>query len=91
MHMCIVSIIQVVVIVFAITGIGFAIGKANKFGETDDIGRRIKMTLTQIWMLIIILLMAVFMVVSTIWGKTAIKIRTNKRMFREHYGCQKRK
>ncbi len=37
MHMCIVSIIQVVVIVFAITGIGFAIGKANKFGETDDI------------------------------------------------------
>lgn len=31
------------------------------------------MTLTQIWMLIIILLMAVFMVVSTVWGKNSDK------------------
>lgn len=37
MHMCIVSIVEVVVIVFAITGIGFAIGKGNKFGDSDEI------------------------------------------------------
>ncbi len=37
MHMCIVAIVEVVVIVFAITGIGFAIGKLNKFGATDEI------------------------------------------------------
>ena len=37
MHMCIVAIVEVVVIVFAITGIGFAIGKANKFGDSDEI------------------------------------------------------
>lgn len=37
MHMCIVLIVEVVVIVFAITGIGFAIGKLNKFGDSDDV------------------------------------------------------
>lgn len=37
MHMCIVSIVEVVVIVFAITGIGFAIGKLNKFGDSDEV------------------------------------------------------
>ena len=37
MHMCIVSIVQVVVIVFAITGVGFAIGQLNRFGDKDDI------------------------------------------------------
>ena len=37
MHMCVTSIVEVVVIVFAITGIGFAIGKLNKFGEKDEI------------------------------------------------------
>ncbi|MCU6760906.1 Uncharacterised protein [uncultured Roseburia sp.] len=42
MHMCIVSIVQVVVIVFAITGIGFAIGKFNKFGSSDDIWKEDK-------------------------------------------------
>ncbi|SCI12992.1 Uncharacterised protein [uncultured Roseburia sp.] len=29
------------------------------------------MTLTQAWMLIIILVMAAFMVVSTVWGKNS--------------------
>ena len=42
MHMCIVTIIEVVVIVFAITGIGFAIGKLNRFGETDEIWKEEK-------------------------------------------------
>lgn len=42
MHMCIVAIVQVVVLVFAITGIGFAIGKLNKFGATDDIWKEDK-------------------------------------------------
>lgn len=37
MHMCVVTIVQVVVIVFAITGIGFFLGKLNKFGESDKI------------------------------------------------------
>ncbi len=31
------------------------------------------MTLTQIWMLIIILVMAAFMIVSTVWGKNSDK------------------
>lgn len=39
MHMCIVAIVEVVVIVFAITGIGFAIGKINKFGDSDEVWR----------------------------------------------------
>ena len=29
------------------------------------------MTLTQVWMLIIILVMAAFMVISTVWGKSS--------------------
>lgn len=37
MNMCITAILQVVVIVFAITGIGFLIGKGNKFGASDEI------------------------------------------------------
>ena len=37
MHMCVVTILEVVVIVFAITGIGFAIGKTNKFGDSDEL------------------------------------------------------
>lgn len=31
------------------------------------------MTLTQIWMLIIILIMAAFMIVSTVWGNKSDK------------------
>lgn len=37
MQMCIAAISQVVIIVFAITGIGFFLGKLNKFGDSDSI------------------------------------------------------
>jgi hypothetical protein len=39
MHMCITAIIEVVALVFAITAVGFAIGKLNKFGDSDAIIR----------------------------------------------------
>lgn len=37
MNMCITSITEVVVMVVAITGIGFIIGKFLKFGDSDEI------------------------------------------------------
>ena len=37
MHMCVMAIVEVVVLVVAITGIGFAIGKCNRFGDSDTI------------------------------------------------------
>lgn len=36
MNMCVTTIIYTVIIVFAITGVGFAIGKLNKFGDSDE-------------------------------------------------------
>lgn len=36
MHMCVTTIVYTTILVFAITGIGFAIGKLNKFGDSDD-------------------------------------------------------
>ena len=36
MHMCVTTIIYTAIMVFAITGIGYAIGKLNKFGDSDD-------------------------------------------------------
>ena len=37
MHMVLSTIIYTIIIVFAITAIGFAIGKANKFGDSDEL------------------------------------------------------
>ena len=70
MHMCIVSIVEVVVIVFAITEIGFAIGKLNKFGDSDDVWKEEQlMDTTQIWMLCVILAMVFFMILTAVWSK----------------------
>ena len=37
MHMCVTTILSTAIMVFAITGIGFAIGKLNKFGDSDEL------------------------------------------------------
>ena len=37
MHMCVTTILYTAIMVFAITGIGFAIGKLNKFGDSDEL------------------------------------------------------
>lgn len=37
MSMVLSTIIITIIIVFAITAVGFGIGKANKFGEVDDL------------------------------------------------------
>lgn len=37
MHMVLTTIIYTVIIVFAITAIGFGIGKFNKFGDSDEL------------------------------------------------------
>ena len=37
MHMCVTTIIYTAIMVFAITGIGYAIGKLNKFGDSDEL------------------------------------------------------
>lgn len=37
MHMCVTTILYTAIIVFAITGIGFALGKLNKFGDSDEL------------------------------------------------------
>lgn len=37
MIMCITTAVTTAIIVFAITGIGFAIGKLNKFGDKDTL------------------------------------------------------
>ncbi len=36
MHMCVTTIAYTIIIVFAITIIGFIIGKFNKFGDSDE-------------------------------------------------------
>ena len=36
MHMCVTTILYTIM-VFAITGIGYAIGKLNKFGDSDEL------------------------------------------------------
>ncbi len=36
MHMCVTTIIYTILIVFAITGVGYGIGKFNKFGDSDE-------------------------------------------------------
>lgn len=36
MHMCVTTIVYTILIVFAITGIGYGIGKFNKFGDSDE-------------------------------------------------------
>ena len=37
MHMCVTTSLYTAIMVFAITGIGFAIGKLNKFGDSDEL------------------------------------------------------
>ena len=37
MHMVITTVVYTIIIVFAITAVGFGIGKANKFGDRDEI------------------------------------------------------
>ena len=37
MHMCVTTILYIAIMVFAITGIGYAIGKLNKFGDSDEL------------------------------------------------------
>ena len=37
MHMCVTTILYTAIMVFAITGIGFDIGKLNKFGDSDEL------------------------------------------------------
>lgn len=37
MQMVLSTIIYTIIIVFAITAIGFVIGKANKFGDSDEL------------------------------------------------------
>ena len=37
MHMCVTTILYTAIMVFAITGIGFAIGNLNKFGDSDEL------------------------------------------------------
>lgn len=37
MHMCVAAISSVVIIVVAITAIGFGIGKLNRFGDSNEI------------------------------------------------------
>ena len=37
MHMCVTTILYTAIMVIAITGIGVAIGKLNKFGDSDEL------------------------------------------------------
>ena len=37
MHMVVSTIVSAAIMVFAITTVGFFIGKANKFGDSDEI------------------------------------------------------
>ncbi len=37
MHMCVTTFAYVIIIVVAITAIGFGLGKLNKFGDSDEI------------------------------------------------------
>ena len=37
MHMCVTTILYTAIMVFAITGIGFAIGKLNKFSKSKEL------------------------------------------------------
>ena len=81
MHMCVTTIIYTAIMVFAITGIGFAIGKLNKFGDSDELVNlddkqgEDKMTTTQIWMLCFVGVMVLLMILSAVWNQMGKKNR----------------
>ena len=37
MHWCVTTFLYTAILVFDITGIGFGIGKLNKFGDSDEL------------------------------------------------------
>ena len=74
MHMVVTTIISAAIMVFAITTVGFFIGKINKFGDSDEIidissekGEQI-MSMTQIWMLCIVIAMVFFVALQGVWS-----------------------
>ena len=81
MHMCVTTIIYTAIMVFAITGIGYAIGKLNKFGDSDELVNlddkqgEDKMTTTQIWMLCFVGVMVLLMILSAVWNQMGKKNR----------------
>ena len=81
MHMCVTTILYTAIMVFAITGIGFAIGKLNKFGDSDELVNlddkqgEDKMTTTQIWMLCFVGVMVLLMILSAVWNQMGKKNR----------------
>ena len=81
MHMCVTTILYTAIMVFAITGIGYAIGKLNKFGDSDELVNlddkqgEDKMTTTQIWMLCFVGVMVLLMILSAVWNQMGKKNR----------------
>ena len=81
MHMCVTTILYTAIMVFAITGIGFAIGKIKKFGASDELVNlddkqgEDKMTTTQIWMLCFVGVMVLLMILSAVWNQMGKKNR----------------
>ena len=81
MHMCVTTTLYTAIMVFAITGIGFAIGKLNKFGDSDELVNlddkqgEDKMTTTQIWMLCFVGVMVLLMILSAVWNQMGKKNR----------------